>query len=136
MVRVTILFSITLCFACSRDYNCKPGLPRKFHTVPLTHGSDVSYQHYIELNGLSKRCDSAIVMSAINEYIDSNRSETSVSSIAIFNSAENFDRSESAGQPKELYGDCVVEIWLEEPIRFVFYDDNGNVTYQGRQWMR
>lgn len=104
----------------------------------MDNNGSISYQHSILVKGLSKGCDSVTVLAAIKNYVESNPSETPISSVGVFNSIEYFDRGETLSQSKEFYGDCVVEVWLDTssglPRNFVFFDKNGNVKFEGNMW--
>jgi hypothetical protein len=106
--------------------------------IRMDNNGFISYQHHILIEGLSKSCDSAIVMSAIKSYVENNNTDTPIGSVAVYNSTEHFDRGETLSQPKEFFADCVVEVWLEEtsgkPKEFEFFDNNGNRNYEGVRW--
>lgn len=138
MVRILVFLLLVLCLSCSNKQHCKPGAPQNIMTTRLDNNGSTSYQHSILIEGLSKDCDSITVMSTVKNYLENNNSDTPISSVAVFNSTEHYDPSETLSQPKEFYGNCVVEIWFDQtsgrPREFVFFDNNGNRDYEGGRW--
>jgi hypothetical protein len=98
----------------------------------------LSYSHSIFIEGLSKDCDSNIVMAAIKDYVENTSSDVPVASVSVFNSLNHFDEGETLSQPKEFYGDCVVEVWFAPssklPEKFIFFNASGNTKYEGNRW--
>jgi len=139
-MRILMLPFLAFCFSCSNNQHCNPGTPQKLLTIRLDNNGSISYQHEVLLEGLSKNCDSTTVMTAIKNYMENNASDTPISSVAVYNSAEHFDSGETLSQPKEFYGDCVVSVWFDatsgKPREFDFYNYKGNRDYEGVRWKR
>ena len=138
MVRVLLVYFLTVYCSCSNNLQCKPEEPQKLLATKLDNNGSISYQHSILVKGLSKGCDSAIVLTAVKNYVKSTSSETPISSVEIFNSIEHFDSGETLSQPKDLYRDCVVEVWFDTSSgllrNFVFFDKDGNINFEGNRW--
>ncbi len=99
----------------------------------------VSYLHEVEIKGLSLKCDSAIVMTLINDYIKDNLSDTPIQLIEMYRSRHNFDIGETLSQPNEYYNDRVIRVSFDlstnHPSTFEFFED-GETIYKGNAWMR
>jgi len=139
MVRILVPCLFTLCFSCANNQHCKPETPQKLFAIRLEDNGSVSYQHNILIEGITKNCDSITVMSAIKSYVENNSSDTPILNVAVFNSTENYDRGETLSQPKEFYGDCVVEVWFDlptgKPESFSFFYNSDKGKYKGVRWM-
>lgn len=138
MVRFFVSLSIMFSLSCSNSQHCKPAAPQKFLTIEMSKNGSVSYQHHILIQGLSKKCDSLTVMSAVNNYLISRSSDTPISSVAVYNSTKHFDSGETLSQAKEFFADCVVEVWFDQtsgrPKQFIFSNNNGETDYEGVRW--
>jgi hypothetical protein len=141
-VKLLTLIFFVFVFSCS-NYHCKPGVAKRFLSIQLYRehvgvDSFKSYSHYILIDGLSKDCDSATVMTAINSYFDNTAEDIPISSVSVFSSLKHFDIGETLSQPKALWGDCVIEVWFKDstkiPEEFRFYNYWGNLSCEGNRW--
>jgi hypothetical protein len=138
MLKFLMLIFLVLGFGCSNHQLCKPGMPNRIFSMEGSNNGDISYSHYILIEGVSKNCDSTTVMSAIKNYIDTTNSGKPISSVAAFNSIGHYDSGETLSQPKEFFGDCVMEVWFEKtngrPTDFIFFNNSGDEEYRGSRW--
>lgn len=103
----------------------------------MSNNDVVSYSHEVELKGVSLDCDSTLIITAINNYLESNSDDMPISDVQVFSSMRNYDSGESLSQPKEYWDDLVVSVYLDtatyKPKSFVFYS-SGRKIYEGKKW--
>lgn len=132
MVRI-FLFLVLMCsLACSSRSHCKPDETQKLHTSWSTDRDLDGFDHWILVEGLSRNCDSITVMTAINSYIKNTFSDTPIIRVIVFNSWGRIERGENP------FVDGVVEVFFNKtdrtPIKFVFFNDYGEIDYEGVRW--
>jgi len=126
-------------FSCNVNKPCTPETPKKIQSIYLSDNNVESYLHEIEISNVSLKCDSTIVMTLINSYIESNMIDNPISGIAVFKSTKHFDSGESLSQPESYYDDQLMSVYFDEssghPKHFIFYN-NGKIIYKGDKWVR
>jgi hypothetical protein len=132
-----IFFLFFLIWSCSVP-KCEPQRPETIQTIYGSNDGDVSYDHEVLVRGITKKCDSATVMTIVRKYVQAQSQNVPIHSVQIFQSKEHFDIAETLSQPRSYYADCVVWVFLNrqtaEPKEFRFYDNNGDVSYEGTRW--
>jgi hypothetical protein len=135
MQKIFLLFFL---FSSCSVPKCEPHRAETIQIIPGSNNGDVSYHHELYVPGITKNCDSAIVMTIVRAYVQGQRQNIPISSVQIFRSKENFDMGETLSQPYAYYADCVVWVFLNgqtaRPEEFYFFDNNGKVSYEGTRW--
>ncbi len=137
-----IFVSFTLLTAtCSNKSLSKTNDLEKLFTIQLNNNGRISYQHLVLMEGLNKKnADSALILESVKIYLEKQKEDTPILSVEIFNSKSGYDPGESLSQSKEFYKSCVVTIWFDSlsamPYKFYFYDENGEVSYEGSYWRK
>jgi hypothetical protein len=139
MKRIYLLLLIAGPFSCKNQQTCNPSSPKRIQSIYMSNCGVASYLHEIEVKGLSLKCDSVTIITLINNYINSNLSDTPINIIDMFSSKQNFDIGETLSQPNEYYKERVVRIYFDQNTNhiktFEFFDE-GITIYKGNVWKR
>lgn len=114
-----------------------------FSEISIHHGLDTGYAHYVLVQKYLKNCriDSIEFLNMSRNYMDTvSYDYKPIKEINFFSSVKRFIPYEVSQIWTEVNKDCLVSIWLDsetqKPVRFIFYDENGDIEMDGPTWKR
>lgn len=145
MKRLHLFVLVIGCMSCQTKTNvCEIKSLKMLGTHEIVLDKSTGVEHYILIEDFPRSClDSAVIVNAAANYIDtvgkSGHEIAMPANVLRFYSSDNNFLLDKASENKQLNRSCLVAIiigYYNDPNKYIFYNDNGEVVYSGNKWLR
>ncbi|MDO1451754.1 hypothetical protein Q0590_36105 [Rhodocytophaga aerolata] len=140
---VIIVFFFSGCKEQMKEEKCEFRTMKRMKTFSKGLDDTRQYQHMLLIKDFSKSCfDSLTCMKLLRKYIDTASVDIPIESVSFHNSGEWYYNpnpwvKDATEDPDQINDQMVTAIINDDgSYEFVFYDDNGGVSYRGTNWQQ